>query len=176
LLCYFCDVIAEPTSTYYRSPIGVLKIKSIPGFISDILFYADDPAKEQPAATTVENDLTVTNCIQQLDEYFAGKRKQFDLPLKQTGTDFQQHVWAELLNIPYGQTISYLELSKKISNIKAIRACGTANGRNHLAILVPCHRVIGSNGKLVGYSGELWRKKWLLLHEVNYTVPTKTLF
>jgi len=96
--------------------------------------------------------------------------------MRQQGTPFQQRVWLELQNIPFGETISYLELSKRIGNTKAIRACGTANGQNQLAIVVPCHRVIGSNGKLVGYAGGLQRKKELLLHEAKYTIPTKTLF
>lgn len=114
--------------------------------------------------------------MQQFDEYFAGKRKQFDFSIQQEGTDFQQRVWSELQKIPFGETISYLELSQRIGNTKAIRACGTANGQNKLAIVVPCHRVIGSNGKLVGYAGGLWRKKSLLLYEAAFTVSTKTLF
>jgi len=115
-------------------------------------------------------------CIQQLVEYFAGKRKTFSFLIQQEGTVFPQRVWSELKSIPFGETISYLGLAKKRGNSKAIRACGTANGQNNIAIVIPCHRVIGSNGKLVGYAGGLWRKKWLLIHEANYTQPTKTLF
>jgi methylated-DNA-[protein]-cysteine S-methyltransferase len=114
--------------------------------------------------------------MQQLDEYFAGQRIEFDLQVTQTGTSFQQTVWNELCNIPYGKTISYLELSKRIGNVKAIRAVGTANGTNHVSIIVPCHRVIGSNGSLVGYGGDLWRKKWLLEHEAKYAFGVQTLF
>lgn len=101
----------------------------------------------------------------QLMEYFSGKRKAFDLPLAITGTGFQKKVWEELRHIPYGKTLSYLGLSRQIGNVKAIRAVGHANGQNPLAIIIPCHRVIGSDGSLTGYAGGLWRKKWLLEHE-----------
>ena len=108
------------------------------------------------------------SCHQQLSEYFNGKRILFELPFQQTGTNFQQKIWNELTSIPYGKTISYLELSRKIGNSKAIRAVGSANGNNSICIVVPCHRVIGSNGALKGYNGDLWRKKWLLEHEGKY--------
>lgn len=98
----------------------------------------------------------------QLDEYFAGKRTSFDLPLDLQGTEFQLKVWNELLKIPYGKTISYKELSLRLGNLLAIRAAGAANGANPISIIVPCHRVIGSDGSLTGYAGGLWRKKWLL--------------
>ena len=101
----------------------------------------------------------------QLQEYFEDGRTQFDLKLNPQGTDFQKKVWNELMNIPYGKTISYLELSKKLGDVKAIRAVAAANGQNPLWIVVPCHRVIGSNGDLTGYAGGLHRKKWLLDHE-----------
>ena len=107
-------------------------------------------------------------CIQQLDEYFSGQRKAFDLPLKQPGTDFQQKVWSLLLKIQYGKTVSYNDLSKQYGDVKAIRAVASANGKNDLAIIVPCHRVIGSNQSLTGYAGGLWRKKWLLEHEAKH--------
>jgi len=115
-------------------------------------------------------------CIKQLDAYFAGKLVDFSLSIVQTGTNFQQTVWSELCNIPYGHTISYMELSKRIGNVKAIRAVGTANGSNNVSIIVPCHRVIGSNGSLVGYGGDLWRKKWLLDHEAKFAHGVQTLF
>lgn len=101
----------------------------------------------------------------QLAEYFNGARTAFDLKLNPKGTVFQQKVWTELQKIPFGQTISYLELAKKLGDPKVIRAAASANGKNPLWIVVPCHRVIGSNGSLTGYSGGLWRKKWLLEHE-----------
>ena len=105
------------------------------------------------------------DAVHQLTEYFEGTRKEFDLTLNPQGTDFQKRVWKELLNIPFGKTLSYLELSKKLGDVKAIRAVASANGKNPLWIVVPCHRVIGSNGDLVGYAGGLHRKKWLLEHE-----------
>ena len=103
--------------------------------------------------------------IHQLNDYFEGKRNSFNFKLNPKGTDFQQKVWQELLNIPFGKTMSYQELSIKLGDVKAIRAVANANGKNPLWIVVPCHRVIGSDGSLTGYAGGLWRKKWLLEHE-----------
>lgn len=111
-----------------------------------------------------------------MDEYFAGKRKDFELPIIQNGTEFQKQVWTELLQIPYGKTVSYQELSKRIGNVKAVRAVGTCNGSNKHCIIVPCHRVIGKNGALTGYGGDLWRKKWLLQHEAKYEYGVRELF
>lgn len=108
------------------------------------------------------------DCVIQLNEYFEGLRKQFQLKLNPEGTPFQKKVWDELLKIPFGKTISYLELSKKLGDIKAIRAVANANGKNPLWIIVPCHRVIGSDGSLTGYAGGLQRKQWLLEHEGPY--------
>ena len=106
-------------------------------------------------------------CKQQLQEYFAGSRKTFDLPLAQEGTPFQQKVWQQLTTIPFGQTITYMHLAKLLGDPKCIRAAGTANGKNKLWIIVPCHRVVGTDGKLVGYAGGIHRKKWLLDHEAR---------
>lgn len=128
-----------------------------------------------PVSKTSEHPL-IQQCIDQLNEYFEGSRKIFDIPLQQEGTPFQQKVWAQLLNIGYGKTISYLTLSKQIGDTKAIRAVGTTNGKNQIAIIVPCHRVIGSDGSLTGYAGELWRKKWLLEHEGKFANGVQTLF
>jgi len=105
------------------------------------------------------------DAVYQLNEYFEGKRQTFDLLLNATGTDFQRSVWNELSKLPYGKTISYLDLSKKLGDTKAIRAVASANGKNPLWIIIPCHRVIGSDGSLTGYAGGLHRKKWLLNHE-----------
>ena len=114
------------------------------------------------------------DAVYQFKEYFEGTRTQFDLLLNPFGTDFQKKVWNALLEIPYGKTISYLELSKRLGDVKAIRAVAAANGKNPLWIVVPCHRVIGSNGDLVGYAGGLHRKKWLLEHESPS--PQQSLF
>jgi methylated-DNA-[protein]-cysteine S-methyltransferase len=108
------------------------------------------------------------DCVIQLNEYFEGSRKQFDLKLNAIGTDFQKRVWNQLEQIPYGKTTSYLDLSKQLGDVKAIRAVANANGKNPLWIIVPCHRVIGSDGSLTGYAGGLHRKKWLLEHESPY--------
>ncbi len=118
----------------------------------------------------------IQQCLKQMDEYFAGQRRVFDFPFGQEGTPFQKKVWNELLNIPFGKVISYLELSKRIGDPKAIRAVGTSNGKNQLCIVVPCHRVIGSDGKLVGYGGGQWRKRWLLDHEAKYAGGVLRLF
>ena len=114
--------------------------------------------------------------MQQLQEYFDGKRTDFDLPLQQEGSAFQQSVWAVLNDISYGKTVSYLQLSKRIGNAKAIRAVGITNGKNAISIIVPCHRVIGSNGSLTGYGGGLWRKQWLPEHEAKFANGVQQLF
>jgi len=108
------------------------------------------------------------DCVFQLQEYFDGKRKDFDIKLNPEGTDFQKKVWNQLLEIPYGKTLSYLDLSKRLGDIKAIRAVANANGKNPIWIIIPCHRVIGSDGSLTGYAGGLNRKQWLLEHESPY--------
>jgi methylated-DNA-[protein]-cysteine S-methyltransferase len=116
------------------------------------------------------------DCVDQLDNYFAGTLTSFTFPILQNGTEFQQNVWKELVRIPFGKTISYLELSKRLGNTKVIRAAASANGKNSLAIVVPCHRVIGTSGTLVGYAGGLWRKKWLLDHEAKYAHGVQAMF
>lgn len=114
------------------------------------------------------NHLTQT-AAGQLNEYLHGQRQRFDFPIRQQGTDFQQRVWTELLQIEAGSPISYAAFSKNLNHPLAIRAIAAANGKNKLMIVVPCHRIIGSDGKLVGYAGGLWRKKWLLQHEAAMT-------
>ncbi len=147
---------------YYRTPVGFAKIIAEDGFITAINITDNDEAIiEEPESTVLKM------AIYQLDEYFAGKRKTFDLPIKQSGTDFQQQVWQQLLNIDYGTTISYAQLSNQMKSPLAIRAIAAANGKNSLWIVVPCHRVIGSDGSLTGYAGGLWRKQWLLEHEAT---------
>ena len=124
--------------------------------------------------TTAKIPRELTEAAKQLEEYFKGKRREFSFKLNPQGTTFQKRVWEELLRIPYGKTISYLELSRKLGDVKAIRAVASANGKNPLWIVVPCHRVIGSDGSLTGYAGGLHRKKWLLNHES--AVRQETLF
>lgn len=141
------------------SPVGPLLISGTGEFINAVSFT------EEPAVDFPQPPALLLDCAQQLYEYFGGERKTFDLPIFQEGTGFQQSVWQQLLEIPFGHTISYQTLAKRIHNPKSIRAVGTTNGKNRLAIIVPCHRVIGSNGTLTGYAGGLWRKRWLLEHE-----------
>jgi methylated-DNA-[protein]-cysteine S-methyltransferase len=142
----------------FNSPIGFINIEYSERGISSLVFI-DGPEMESPS-----NEME-SRLIQQLDEYFNKKREIFDLPLDLQGTDFQKRVWNELLKIPFGKTISYKELSLRLGDIKAIRAVAAANGANPVSIIVPCHRVIGSDGSLTGYAGGLWRKRWLLEHE-----------
>ncbi|WP_128544418.1 methylated-DNA--[protein]-cysteine S-methyltransferase [Larkinella soli] len=104
-------------------------------------------------------------CARQLEEYFAGRRRSFDLPLYPHGTIFQRSVWQTLAEVPYGKTLSYMDLTRRLGSEKAIRAVAAANGKNPVWIIIPCHRIIGSHGELTGYAGGLWRKKWLLDHE-----------
>nr|MBP6335693.1 methylated-DNA--[protein]-cysteine S-methyltransferase [Bacteroidia bacterium] len=122
------------------------------------------------------NHPLLQECKNQLSAFFEGNLTAFSVPVRQEGTVFQQKVWAELLKIPYGKTISYLELSKRMGDVKAIRAVGTSNGKNKIAIIVPCHRVIGTNGTLTGYAGGLGRKQWLLEHEMKVMHGVQTLF
>ena len=164
---------------YYRSPLGILQLTNSGQAISQLIFVHkghSNPVEETAFAFLPPTAAVLQHCVVQLDNYFAGKSTSFDIPLQQTGTAFQQTVWDALLQINYGQTESYLSLSKRIGNTKAIRAVGTANGRNNIAIIVPCHRVIGSNGSLVGYAGDLWRKQWLLQHEAKFAHGVQTLF
>ena len=164
---------------YYQSPLGLLEIRSADKAISHVLFansWKGTKLNESEINITKPESDIIKDCIKQLDEYFEGHRTVFNIPISQEGTEFQKKVWAELGNIHYGRTISYLELSKRIGNVKAIRAVGTANGNNSISIIVPCHRVIGSNGDLIGYGGDLWRKKWLLEHEGKFANGVQTLF
>lgn len=162
---------------FYHSPVGIIKIKISGNYISELLYINDEPeiAPESIKLSSEENKL-LGKCLNQFDEYFSGKRKIFDLSVKQEGTIFQQKVWNELIKIPYGKTISYLKLAQQLGDAKSIRAAASANGRNKLNILVPCHRVIGSDGSLVGYGGGLPRKKWLLDHENKYANGVSVLF
>ncbi len=154
-------------TAYLKTPIGYAEFQGdMNGLASVTVFDEEKPIDIIPEA--------LEDAVYQFTEYFEGKRRKFDLKLNPKGTDFQQKVWKALLGIPYGKTVSYLELSKKLGDVKAIRAVAAANGKNPLWIIVPCHRVIGSNGDLVGYAGGLYRKKWLLAHESP--VKQQTLF
>lgn len=160
-------------STYYHSPVGLLKISGTEDFISEVSFH-DRTQKAEGNKKHIPHMLI--NCVEQLIQYFNGQRRIFELPLNQPGTSFQQGVWNELIAISYGKTISYMELAIKTGDTKATRAVANANGKNNIAIIVPCHRVIGSNKDLVGYAGGLWRKKWLLELEAKVAHGVQTLF
>ena len=146
-------------SCIIKSPLGYTKIE---GDVDGIASVYVLNSKEKETDIIPEE---LQDCVYQLKEYFDGTRKLFDLKLNPKGTAFQKEVWNALRNIPYGKTISYLDLSKKLGDVKAIRAVANANGKNPLWIIVPCHRVIGSDGSLTGYAGGLHRKQWLLEHE-----------
>lgn len=148
--------------TYYQSPLGTILLKADSQGITAVSFQ-----DTKPAFIAYSNSSLLQNAVEQLDEYFKGYRKNFDLPLAPAGTDFQQSVWKELLQLSFGATITYLQLAKRLGNVKSIRAAASANGKNPLAIIIPCHRVIGADGKLTGYAGGLYRKKWLLEHEAK---------
>ena len=145
-------------TAYIETPIGLAEIKGDENGLSSISVLNTN----KPKGIVPE---VLEDAVYQFQEYFEGKRQNFTLKLNPEGTDFQKKVWNKLQSIPFGKTISYLELSKQLGDVKAIRAVAAANGKNPLWIVVPCHRVIGSNGDLVGYAGGLPRKKWLLEHE-----------
>jgi methylated-DNA-[protein]-cysteine S-methyltransferase len=157
--------------TSYHSPVGTLQVVCGNDSLTALTFLNEGEAGEN----TGSNSLTEQTC-EQLDEYFGGKRKVFQIPMKQNGTAFQAKIWHLLQTIPYGKTISYMDLSKSYGDVKAIRAVAAANGKNNIAIVVPCHRVIGSNQTLTGYAGGLWRKQWLLAHEAKFHGGVQQLF
>ena len=143
---------------FLETPLGTAIIEGDENGISQISI-----SEERIASEEIPDHLQ--QAVTQLKEYFAGERENFDLKLNPEGTDFQKQIWQQLQAIPFGTTTSYLELSKTFGNPKALRAVAAANGRNPLWIVIPCHRVIGTDGSLTGYAGGLWRKKWLLEHE-----------
>lgn len=149
----------ESKTTYYKTPIGTAEIVGNEEGIQSISVLDEEKESSDNIPKCLED------CVIQLDEYFTGERRDFDLKLNPKGTDFQQSVWKELNNIPYGKTRTYMEQTKQIGDPKAIRAVASANGKNPIWIVIPCHRVIGSDGSLTGYASGIWRKKWLLEHE-----------
>lgn len=156
-------------TSYFESPLGLLKIVATDTAVTHLTFTESLTEPVHPNSITTEVQ-------KQLEAYFNGTRKTFQIPFKQLGTPFQSKVWDLLNLIPYGKTISYSHLSKQYGDVKAIRAVAAANGKNNLAILIPCHRVIGSNATLTGYAGGLWRKKWLLDHEARHHSGVQSLF
>jgi methylated-DNA-[protein]-cysteine S-methyltransferase len=147
----------SPHQVFYESPIGWVQISGTPEALTGLVFF-DAPAESISCSLLDE-------AVGQVQEYFSGKRTVFDLPLETGGTDFQQQVWSQLRAIPFGSLRAYQDIANILNNPKAVRAVGMANGQNPISVIIPCHRVIGSDGKLTGYGGGLWRKEWLLRHE-----------
>ena len=143
------------------TPVGTLQLLSEAGYLVRIAF----PGEHRTGPENDESDPVLVACATQLSEYFGGKRQDFDMPLGPVGTEFQQNVWRALKDIPFGELRSYSDIAREIGKPKAVRAVGAANGRNPLPIVVPCHRVIGSNGSLTGFAGGLAMKKQLLTLE-----------
>lgn len=148
---------------YIDTPLGELELTSNGTHLLSALFVKTEKNvldKQPVLESEINNEVK-----KQLNAFFKKERTQFNLPLHPAGTDFQKTVWDELIKIPFGTTISYLTLAKKLGDVNSIRAAASANGKNPITIIIPCHRVIGTDGKLVGYSGDMWRKQWLLDHE-----------
>jgi methylated-DNA-[protein]-cysteine S-methyltransferase len=162
----------ETRTGYYQSPIGIIKVTGTFEVV-DSVWFIDSVEKH---TSDINPSGAVSQCQQQLKDYFNGKLTSFTVPLRKTGTPFQQRVWDELTQIPYAKTISYLQLAKQLGDEKVIRAAAHANGQNPLGIIVPCHRVIGSDGSLTGYAGGLHRKQWLLDHEAKVNGSYQKLF
>jgi methylated-DNA-[protein]-cysteine S-methyltransferase len=157
----------EPRHAYLKTPIGVLEVMEVEGTIVRADFV------DHPGETSGGSSPILDACRAQLEEYFEGRRREFDLELNPIGTAFQRRVWDELLKIPYGRTSTYGRIAALVGNGRAVRAVGAANGRNPISIIIPCHRVVGSDGSLVGYGGGLWRKEWLLRHECEAAAPLR---
>ncbi|GIN84867.1 methylated-DNA--protein-cysteine methyltransferase [Heyndrickxia sporothermodurans] len=151
----------------YDSPIGVIEIVGTEEAIYSILFSEREELKYTEQKNIPE---VLKQCYIQLNQYFKGNRCEFSIPFKIEGTEFQKNVWMALTKIKYAETCSYKDIAISINNEKAIRAVGSANGKNKLSIIIPCHRVIGANGTLTGYAGGLHRKEWLLQHEKQYSM------
>jgi methylated-DNA-[protein]-cysteine S-methyltransferase len=160
--CFSKEVFVQTHRAIYRSEIGPLEVVGNQKGVLSITF--------------VENELTgdralpasISECLRQLDEYFKGRRQKFSIPLLLDGTDFQKTVWRQLQKIAFGETASYGDVARAIGNPQAFRAVGNANNKNAIPIIIPCHRVIGSDGKLVGFGSGIWRKEWLLDHEKSF--------
>lgn len=152
-------MMSKESTVFIKTPIGVCKITGCTLGISEISILND----EMELSTKIPD--TLKECTLQLQDYFNGNRKHFDLKFNLKGTEFQQKVWESLLSIPFGSTTTYLKQARLLGDEKAIRAVASANGKNPIAVILPCHRVVGTDGSLTGYASGVWRKKWLLEHE-----------
>ncbi|MEH6658828.1 methylated-DNA--[protein]-cysteine S-methyltransferase [Leeuwenhoekiella marinoflava] len=151
------------SEVFLKTPLGILRIEGDSAGLVAVEFVDE----ELPQSETIPDELS--DSVNQIREYFDGKRTTFDLKLNPQGTDFQKRVWQELAQIPFGKTTSYLQMAKNLGDPKVIRAAASANGKNPISIIIPCHRVIGSDNSMTGYAGGIWRKKWLLEHESPVT-------
>lgn len=161
-------------TSYYQSPLGTMRITVTDSFVQEVHFCTEEEMKMSPGFSA--STPLLHQCTEQLIEYFQGIRRVFELPVHQSGTTFQQSVWSELMAIPFGKTMSYMDMARKLGDPKVIRAAASANGKNKIAVIVPCHRVIGTNREMVGYASGIWRKKWLLHHEQKIALGVQTLF
>jgi methylated-DNA-[protein]-cysteine S-methyltransferase len=148
-----------PFRLYYQSPLGLVEIAGTDTAVTGLNFVEVRPRK------TMDEPPVLRDALRQIDEYFLGRRTEFSVPLKTDGTPFQEDVWRALRAIGFGMTASYQDIARTIGRPDAVRAVGAANGANPISIIIPCHRVIGKDGRLTGYGGGLWRKEWLLAHE-----------
>lgn len=160
---------ADPTPGRARavveSPVGPLLLAAVDAGLTGVYFAPHPPGFDAPSESAGPAADVVAAARAQLAEYFAGGRPAFDLPLAAEGTPFQRRVWAALRTLRFGETVSYAELARRLGDPRAVRAVGGANGRNPIAIVVPCHRVVGADGSLTGFGGGVERKRWLLAHE-----------
>lgn len=145
---------------YYQSPIGIVEILTDSDSVVELSF-----TEQKAGETAADAPEILKAALQQIEEYFQGSRKSFDLKLNAKGTEFQQKVWQQLIQVPYGNTACYGEIAAAVGNQKASRAVGGANNKNRIAIVIPCHRIVGADGSMTGYAGGIWRKEWLLQHE-----------
>jgi methylated-DNA-[protein]-cysteine S-methyltransferase len=164
--------MAETRVAYYESPIGLLEIRGGERGVSAVTFVDAHAPKIVIRASTARGGkgslpAPLADCLTQLDEYFRARRRTFSVKLDLGGTAFQKQVWRALRNVRFGKMVSYKDIAKNVGNPAGTRAVGGANHRNPVSIIVPCHRVVGSDGRLTGYGGGLWRKEWLLRHEGN---------
>jgi methylated-DNA-[protein]-cysteine S-methyltransferase len=155
---------------HVQSPLGMIEITGTESAIASLNFV-DSPGQDSAAVPPL-----LRACAAQLAAYFLGERREFDLRLAPSGTDFQRRVWQQLLTVPFGATATYGHIAQALGNPKTVRAVGAANGQNPISIIIPCHRIIGSDGQLTGYGGGLWRKEWLLNHERKFTVGEQMSF
>jgi len=162
-------MMSEENVFFIASPLGTIELRETNGFLTDLNF------RPGPKGGTSHSEV-LRQAAFELEEYFAGKRSVFDLPLDPVGTPFQLEVWRALRDVPFGETAAYGEIARRIGRPAASRAVGAANGRNPISIIIPCHRIIGAGGDLTGYGGGLNRKEWLLRHERTTARPGGRLF